>query len=91
MSNVTLTDWISFKHSILEQGLLAKSSTWSSMTKNWKSLLHGDLVPEDDLVDAIRHNSFSIAPPKKAHALHQCWPSTVPEINAPPPPSPPPP
>ena len=89
-SDVTLPDWISFKQAVLEYGLSAKSSLRSSGSKNWKKLLRGDLVPEDDLVDAIRHNGFSLAPPRKARAPVQRWPSAVPDDQFPPPPSPPP-
>ena len=90
-SNVTLPDWISFKQTVLEQGLKAKTASKSSRTKNWKKLLRGDLVPEDDLVDAIRHNGFTITPPRKPRTPQQRWPSAVPEDLIPPPPSPPPP
>ena len=86
-SEITLTRWVSFKASILEHGLRAKSSAHSSRTKNWKCLLRGDLVPEDDPVDAIRHNGFSIPPPHNARAPHVRWPSAVPSIPAPLPPS----
>ena len=90
-SGITLPDWISFKQSILEYGLSAKSSLQSSGCKNWKKLLCGDLVPEDDLVDAICHNGFSLAPPhRQAHTSAQRWLSAVPDIQFPPPPSPPP-
>ena len=89
-SDVTLLDWISFKQTALEHGLSAKSSLQSSGSKNWKKLLRGDLVPEDDLVDAIHHNGFSLAPPRKPRAPAQRWPSAVPDSPSPPPPPPPP-
>ena len=90
-SDVTLPDWISFKQTILEQGLKAKAASRSSQTKCWKSLLRGDLVPEDDLIDAIRHNGFIISPPNKPRGPRQQWPSAVPESLLPLPPPPPPP
>ena len=90
-SNVTLPDWISFKQTVLEQGLKAKAASKSSRTKNWKTLLCGDLVPEDDLIDAIRHNGFTVSPPCKPCPSRQHWPSAIPEdLIPPPPPSPPP-
>ena len=80
-SDVTLTDWVSFKQTVLEQGLKAKSAARSSQTKNWKSLLRGDLVPEEDLVDAIRHNGVTITPPNKPRGPRQRWPSAVQEVQ----------
>ena len=87
-SDVTLPDWISFKQVVLEYSLSAKSSLRSSGLRNWKKLLRGDLVPEDDIVDAIRHNGFSLDPPRKARTSGQRWPSAVPDNQFPPPPSP---
>ena len=89
-SDVTLHDWTSFKQTILEHGLSAKASLRSSSSRNWKKLLRGDLVPEDDLVDAIRHNGFSLKPPPKPRAPVQRWPSAVPDDQFPTPPPPPP-
>ena len=89
-SNVTLPDWISFKEAILRHGLSAKSSLRSSGSRNWKKLLRGDLVPEDDLVDAIRHNGFSLKNPHGTRAPARRWPSAVPDDQFPPTPPPPP-
>ena len=88
-SEVTLTSWTAFKRSILEHGLQARSTTQSSRTKNWKRLLCGDLVPEDDLVDAIQHNGFSIPPPCRPYPPRDRWPSAVPDTQVPLPPPPP--
>ena len=90
-SDVALPDWMSFKQTVLDQGLRAKAASRSSRTKNWKSLLCGDLVPEDDLVDAIQHNGFTVAPPHNPRAPFQRWPSAIPDDLIPPPPPPPPP
>ena len=90
-SDITLPGWISFKQTVLDRGLQAKAASRSSRSKNWKSLLCGDLVPEDDLTDAIRHNGFTIAPPPKPCAPPQRWPSAIPDNLIPPPPPPPPP
>ena len=90
-SDITLQDWVSFKQTVLEHGLKAKATSGTSRTKNWKLLLCGDLVPEDDLVEAIWRNGFTIAPPHKPRAPHQQWPSAIPEDMIPPPPPPHPP
>ena len=88
-SEITLTSWTAFKRSILEHGLHAKSDAQSSRTKNWKRLLHSDLVPEDDIINAIRHNGFSIPPPRRPYPPRSRWPSAVPDIQIPLPPPPP--
>ena len=90
-SDITLQDWVSFKQLILEHGLKAKAASRTSQTKNWKSLLRGDLVLEDDLVEAIQHNGFAVAPPYKPRTSSQRWSSAIPEDMVPPPPPPPPP
>ena len=85
-SNITLPDWISFKQTVLEQGLKAKAASKLSRTKNWKTLLRSDLVPEGDLVDAIQHNGLTISPPCKPRPPRQRWPSAIPEDLLPLPP-----
>jgi hypothetical protein len=87
-SPISLTSWVSFKRTILAAGCRAKNSHRASKTVNWKSILRGDAIPDDDVIDAICHSTFStpFAPPRQRHT-HR-WPSAVPDL--PPSPSPPP-
>ena len=87
-SSVSLASWSSFKADVLALGLLAKKATNTSRTKNWKSLLRGDLVPKADLTDAIRHHGFSLGPPSRPRVRVRGWHSAVaaPPVPAPRPP-----
>jgi len=87
VSGISLASWSAFKADVLALGLRAKKATNASRTKNWKTLLHGDLVPEADLTDAIRHHGFSLSPPSRPRVRIRGWRSAVavPPVPAPPP------
>jgi len=76
-SGVSLASWSSFKGDVLALSLQAKKATNTSRTKCWKSLLRGDLVPESDLTDAIRHHGFSLSPPARRCVHTHGWRSAV--------------
>jgi len=90
ISSVSLASWSSFKSVVLALGIQAKKATNTSCTKNWKALLCGDLVPEGDLTDAIRHRGFSLSPPTRPRVRVHGWRSAVAEPCTPAPrPAPP--
>jgi len=85
VSGMSLASWSAFKAVVLALGLQAKRATNTSHTKNWKSLLRGDLVPKADLTDAIRHHGFSLSPPSRPRIRARGWRSAaaVPPVPAP--------
>ena len=50
---ITLERWSSFKQSVLKAGLSSRTRSSRAKLSSWKSTLRGDLVPEDDLHDAL--------------------------------------
>ena len=46
----------------------------TEILENWKTLLRGDLVPEEDLTDAIRHNGFTVSHPRPSSRPREKFP-----------------
>src|SRR5260221_1282542 len=53
-SNISLESWSSFKKDVLLAGLKAKRLSRSQRTAEWRAALRGDLLPEEDLPEALR-------------------------------------
>jgi len=78
---ITLPRWCTFKKRVLESSTKLASQRRSSRTKNWRSALRGDLVPEEDLAQAVWE---ALAPPtcprqSTRPPLQSRWRSTLPD------------